>query len=131
MRPALLRFLRASGVGLFASLLDLAVLTLLIQGLGLSAQAANVPALLCGAAVQFAGARRLVFRADGGMGRQLARFAAVELGTLALNALAFAALARWTPLPFPLARMLGSLLVFAGYSFPAWSGVFRSNPARA
>lgn len=126
------RFLKASGVGLLASALDLAVLTLLVRGLGLSAQAANVPALLAGAMVQFLGARHVVFGAsEAGVGPQLARFVLAELGTLTLNALLFAALTRWTPLPFPLARLAATSLVFVAYSFPAWTGVFRSAEARA
>jgi len=134
MRPLdkLARFARASGVGILASALDLAVLTLLVRGFGFSPQEANVPALLCGAVVQFAGARHVVFGAGGRrMGPQLARFALAELGTLALNALAFALLTRFTPLSFPLARVASTLLVFVGFSFPAWTRVFRSQPAHA
>lgn len=124
------RFLKASGIGLIASALDLAVLTLLVAGLGWTPNQANLPALLAGALVQFAGARHVVFRAaDGRLSRQLARFALAEVGTLTLNALIFAALTRWTPLPYPLARLAATSLVFAGFSFPAWTAAFRSKPA--
>ncbi|MBS2029700.1 MAG: GtrA family protein [Deltaproteobacteria bacterium] len=134
MRPLekLTRFVRASGVGILASLLDLAVLTLLVRGFRFSPQAANVPALLCGAVVQFAGARHVVFgAADRDIRTQLLRFALAEVGTLALNALGFALLTHFTPLPFPLARLAATLLVFVGFSFPAWTRVFRSQAANA
>ena len=134
MRPfdKLARFFRASGVGILASVLDLAVLTLLVRGFGFSAQEANVPALLCGAVVQFAGSRHVVFgAAHRDLRPQLARFALAELGTLALNALGFALLTHFTPLPFPLARLAATLLVFVCFSYPAWTRVFRSQPAHA
>lgn len=124
------RWLKASGVGAIASGVDLAVLLLLVHGARLSPAAANVPALLAGALVQFVGARQLVFSASAGaLGRQAARFALAECGTLALNALLFCALTAWTPLPIAACRLAATALVFVGFSFPAWARVFR--PATA
>jgi putative flippase GtrA len=126
------RFLRASGVGALASAVDLGVLVALVHLAGLSAAAANLPSLLAGAVVQFVGARFVVFDArSGALGPQLRRFALAEAGTLLLNALLFMALTHWTPLPVAAARLLATGLVFAGYSFPVWNGVFRSKTVEA
>jgi putative flippase GtrA len=130
VRAAVLRFLRGSAVGIVATLLDMGVLAILVEGLRLAPAQANVPALIAGAAVQFLGCRHLVFRAcTGSVPRQLVGFAATEAGTLALNGIVFHLLVSLTPVPYPLARMLGTFLVFVGFSYPLWGRVFR--PASA
>lgn len=119
------RVARSLGVGAVASVVDMAVLAVLVSGLHLPSQLANVPALVAGALVQFLGCRHLVFGAsNGALRRQLAGFVATEAGTLALNGLAFHLLVTLTPVPYPLARLLGTFLVFVSFSFPLWTRVF-------
>ena len=97
-----------------------------------SAQWANVPSLLAGLTVQFLGNRTFVFKASKGrLSRQLGAFAAAEAGALALNALGFAALVAWSPVPYPLARLLGEAVVYVAYSYPLWHKVFRDPPMTA
>ncbi|MFT5353811.1 MAG: putative flippase GtrA [Polyangiales bacterium] len=120
------RLAGAFGVGGLATLVDLGLLLVLVELLGLSPEAANVPALLGGAVVQFVGCRELVFR--GGDKRSvrstLAPFALVEAGTLLLNAFLFVALVKLLPVPYVLVRVLTTFVVFVGFSFPAWHWVF-------
>jgi len=125
-------FLRGSAVGIVATIVDMAVLTVLVELVGLTPQAANLPALVAGAAIQFLGCRHLVFQAkSGSVRRQLAGFTLTELGTLLLNGIVFHTLVSWTPLPYPVARAVGTFLVFVGFSYPLWSRVFRvQQPAQ-
>lgn len=66
---------------------------------------------------------------DGSVRRQLVGFASVELATLALNGVAYHLLVTLTPIPYALARPLGTFLVFAAFSYPLWHRVFRPRPA--
>lgn len=125
------RVARSAGIGLLATAVDLAVLALLVEVAGLTPAWANGPALLAGAVVQFIGCRYLVFSASAGsLKKQLLGFGVTEAATLALNAVAFHLLVTLTPVPYPLARPIGTFLVFVGFSFPMWSLVFRPQ-ARA
>jgi putative flippase GtrA len=133
-RPGTWRFVRSLLAGALATVVDLSTLTLLVELLHLSPIRANLPALLAGAAAQFAGSRGFVFRAtEGPLGRQLAGFALVELGTLALNAVTFHLAVTMTRVPYPLARMACQFAVYVGFSYPLWTRVFvtRSAPASA
>lgn len=122
------RFARSIGVGVVASVVDMLVLAVLVSGLHLPSQLANVPALVAGALVQFLGCRHVVFGAAGGaLRRQVAGFVATEAGTLALNGLAFHLLVTLTPIPYPIARLLGTFLVFTTFSLPLWTRVFRGR----
>ena len=134
MIPTLARWasklLGSVGIGALATVVDFVVLTGLVELARLSPAIANVPALLAGAAVQFAGCRYLVFRArEGSLGKQLAGFCATELGALLLNGLAFHLLVTFTPLAYPIARIAGTFLVFVCFSFPLWTLVFRRRAA--
>ena len=121
-----LRLARGAAVGVVATAADLLLLAVLVEVSGLSPLVANVPALLAGAAVQFLGCRHLVFDAgSGSLGRQVVGFSLAEAGTLALNALAFHALVTLSPVPYAIARPLGTFLVFIGFSYPVWHLVFR------
>jgi putative flippase GtrA len=125
-----LRLVRGAGVGVLATVADLAVLAILVELVGLPPTVASVPALLVGMAVQFVGCRHVVFRAaSGSLHRQLVGFAATEAGTLALNGLAFHLLVTLTPIPYGAARPLGTFLVFIGFSYPLWRLVFRPAPS--
>ena len=123
------RFITSLGVGGVATLVDLLALALLVEAFGLSANQANVPALLAGAAVQFIGCRHLVFRAgEGQLSKQVLGFVGVEIATLALNGLLFHALLVLTPLPYVLVRVIGTFLVYVSFSYPMWHLVFAERP---
>jgi putative flippase GtrA len=131
MLRTLAQALRSLLVGGAATLADLGTLAALVELARLPPTVANVPGLLVGALVQFLGARFLVFEgaSRGPAGKQVVGFAAVEVATLALNALAFHALVVGAHVPYAVARPLGTFLVFAGFSFPLWRLVF-TPPAR-
>lgn len=121
----LTRLASALGIGGLATLVDLALLVVFVEFLGLTPEAANVPALLGGALVQFVGCRELVFRKGDkrSVRATLAPFILVEAGTLLLNALLFVGLIK-LPLPYAAVRLITTFVVFAGFSFPAWHWVF-------
>ena len=126
------RLARSALIGAAATLIDLAALRALIDGLGMSPSAANVPALLLGAWVQFFGNKRFAF-GDRRGGRvaieQGAGFAAVEAGALLLNALLFQLFVARAHLPYLAARPLSSVLVYFGFSYPLWNRIFRQEHA--
>jgi putative flippase GtrA len=125
-------FLRAIAVGVVATAVDLLVLFALVQGLGMSPAAANVPALLAGLAVQFLGCRAVVFAgSDRPLVKQALGFVVAEAGTLALNAVTFHLLVTLTRVPYAGARPLGQLVVFVAFSYPAWRRVFRGRSGAA
>lgn len=121
-------FQKSLGVGALASLVDLLALVVLVDGLSLDPTWANVPALLFGALIQFFGNKWFAFEdRSRDYGRQGAEFALVELGALALNALAFHVLVTLVHAPYGLARILGSALVYLGFSYPLWRRIFRGD----
>jgi putative flippase GtrA len=121
-------FSRSAVIGFFATAADLGSLVLLVQLLGLPPVAANVPALLAGVAVQFLGNKLFAFRdRSRDYLRQGALFALIEVGALLLNALAFHVFVVATPVPYWLARVTTSSLVYVGYSYPLWGRVFRRD----
>lgn len=122
MSQPLLRSLLVGGV---ATAVDLLALALLVQVAELPPTAANVPALLAGVAVQFAGNKWFAFRdASRDLVRQSAQFALIEVGAVLLNALAFHLLVVATPTPYPVARAVASCAVYLGYSYPLWGRIF-------
>lgn len=95
----------------------------------LPAVGANVPALLLGLVVQFVGARHVVFRdSEVTLKTQLVGFLVTELGSFILNALLFHAFVAGLHMPYLVARLVGSFLVFVSFSFPMWNLVFRPAP---
>ncbi len=127
--PDLGAFTRSALVGATASLSDLAVVAFAVGALHLSPRAANLPALLLGAAVQFVGNRLFAFRASAGaLRRQLALFALAEAGALALNGALYHLVATALPLSVVgavLARAATTNAVYVLYSYPLWRRVFR------
>lgn len=114
-------------VGVVATVVDLAALWALVDGLGWSAVAANVPALALGLCVQFAGNKWFAFRDPSrDYARQGAAFLAVEAGAFTLNAAAFHALsvlgAGWMA-----ARLVASAAVYVGFSLPLWGRIFQPS----
>ncbi|MCA9544362.1 MAG: GtrA family protein [Myxococcales bacterium] len=124
--------LRSSAVGVAATLADLLMLVLLVDGLGWSKAAANVPALCLGLTVQFLGNKYYAFgdRSRDQLLRQGALFALVEAGAFILNAAAFHALAVVGGAHHLVSRVLGSGVVYFAYSYPLWGVIFRTPPAR-
>lgn len=120
---------RAFLAGAAATLADLAVLTVLVSGLGLAPRVANVPALLVGGVVNFLGNRHFAFRAStGSLPRQAALYTLVELVALALNGVLFDVAMRALPAhgaAYLLTRLVTSHVVFLLWSYPLWRLVFR------
>ena len=116
---------RSALVGVGATLVDLGALLVLVEGLGVEPLVANVPALIAGLLVQFIGNKVYAFQDRSTRYlEQGVRFAAVEAGAFALNALAFHLLLTLTPTPFVAARIIGSAAVYFGFSYPLWTRIF-------
>jgi putative flippase GtrA len=126
-------FARSALTGGAATLVDLAVVAFVVGALHASPAAANVPALLAGALVQFFGNRHFAFRArTGNVGRQAVLFAASEAVTMALNAALYHAVVTHVALGTVgavVARAITTNLVFLGWSYPVWKRVFQPAPA--
>lgn len=121
-------FLRSALTGGAATLVDLGVLAAAVGILHLTPAAANAPALLAGATVQFFGNRHFAFRgARGALGRQAALFAASEAVTLALNFVVYHLVAtylRLGPGGAVAARAITTNAVFLLWSYPVWRRIF-------
>ncbi len=127
-----LQLLRAGVAGIAATAADIATLALLVSVLHVDARLANVPALVVGGVVNFAGNRHFAFRAQAGhVGKQAAGYTAVELVALALNGLLYDTALRLVPgarALYWLVRLATSHAVFLGWSYPLWGRVFRVRP---
>jgi putative flippase GtrA len=128
--PAPAVFARSALVGLVATVLDFAVLSLLTSGLGLSPRLSSLPALAVGVGVQFVGNKRLAFRdASSDWFKQAGLFLGVEGLGLLSNLVVFDRLLVWTPLPYLLCRVLSTALVYYALCLPLWARIFRQAPA--
>lgn len=117
---------RSAIVGILASLADLGLLALLIDGLHMSPAWANLPALTFGLVIQFVGNKRYAFRdRSPQVLRQGSLFLFVETGAFLLNAAMFHLLSPILGLPWVLARALGTSSVYFGFSYPLWGRIFR------
>jgi putative flippase GtrA len=118
---------RSAAVGAVATLVDLALLALLIHVATMAPRVASPIALAVGVAIQFVGNKLFAFgdrrRA---WGRQLAAFMVVEAGAFALNLAGFDALAVGLGVPSLPARIAVSAAVYAGFCLPLWSLLFRA-----
>jgi putative flippase GtrA len=125
----MLRLLRSLLAGGMATLADLATLFVLVTLLRIPAHAANVPALLAGAAVQFFANRHFVFRAgSGALARQAVLFVVVEGVALLLSGFLFDRAMHVTPESlYAVVRLVTSNVVFVFFSYPLWRFVFRTN----
>jgi putative flippase GtrA len=128
-------FARSLLTGGAATLVDLGVIAFAVGVLRVPPAAANVPALLAGAAVQFVGNRHFAFRAGAGdVRRQAVLFAASEAVTMLLNAALYHAVVTRValgPAGAVVARAITTNVVFLLWSYPVWSRIFRpAAPAR-
>ncbi len=125
-----MRLLRSGAAGAGASIVDLAVLTGLVQLGGVSPRAASVPALIAGGIVMFFGQKYLAFRGrTGSVARELLLFTAVQAGGLVLTGLLFDGTLRIAPglgHYYVVVRLVTTNVVWLGYSFPLWHWVFRA-----
>jgi putative flippase GtrA len=115
-------------VGVVATLTDLSTLFVLVHFAGLSEAAANVPSLLPGLAVMFFGTKYFAFEdRSAAVLRQGGRFLFVEAGAFVLNVGLFHLLVTQLQVPFLLARLSGTALVYLAFSFPLWTFIFRRS----
>jgi putative flippase GtrA len=119
--------IKSTGIGLIATAVDLLVLATLVEIAGIPAAAANVPALAFGVLAQFLGNKLFAFEdRSSAWAEQGARFFAVEAIAFALNTILFDRLIAWTALPYLVARLGATMLVYFGFSLPLWSRIFRA-----
>src|SRR5262249_37303510 len=123
------RFVRSCVVGAGATLADLGALWVMVHGLDFLPTVANVPALLIGVLAQFLGCKLWAFEdRSPAIARQGGQFALVEAGAPVLNALVFHFLVTLTQVTYPIARLVGSSLVYVAYSYPLWRRIFQGAP---
>ena len=131
----ILELLRAGAAGVFATLVDLGVLTLLVSVFHWDPRSASVPALLAGGVANFVGNRHFAFRAsDGSLARQALGYTLVELVALALNGVLYDTVLRTAPVTasaYWAVRLVTSHLVFLCWSYPLWRRVFSTSHASA
>ena len=128
-QPGTLR--RSAIIGVAATVADLAMIALLVHGLGLAPAVANLPALTLGLAIQFFGNKLWAFK-DGAthpaaLARQGSAFLAVEAVAFLLNAGLFHVFAVWLGAPALLARVVASALVYFGFSYRFWTVIFQPS----
>jgi putative flippase GtrA len=124
-----IRFTKSVVTGIAASVVDMALLVVLVEWFHISPPTANLPALIIGSAIQFLGNRHVVFDFEHKvkLHHQMTLFALTEGASFALNAGAFYLVIHGTRIPYFIARPVISLCVFAGFSFPVWGRIFREK----
>jgi putative flippase GtrA len=112
---------RSALVGILATASDLSSLMLLIHVVGLSRRAANIPSLLPGLVIQFIGNKYFAFEDKSkAIVKQGSVFFAIEMVAFGLNVLLFDLLVNLTPIHEIPARLLGTNVVYLGFSLPLW-----------
>lgn len=120
--------LTSVAVGALATLVDLVVLGVAVEQLGVDPRIANVPALLFGLLVQFFGNKFWAFQDHSrAWFRQGSAFLMVEAGALLLSATLFHLVVGSQLLPYLPARLLVQALVYVGFSMPLWRRIFREG----
>jgi putative flippase GtrA len=125
-------FFAAGLASIVSGIVDLAVLIALVES-GMSVPVAAFVAALCGAVAHFALSKYFAFR-DGSplaFGQAL-RFAIVAVGAALFVALAMQLFAVRLQLPYVLAKVPSSVLVFVAWTYPAQRYfVFNRRPSLA
>jgi putative flippase GtrA len=121
----------SSAVGIVATLVDWGLLIALVH-LGMHERFAILPACATGLVIQFFGNRRYAFGVRGtearrSFGRQVWRFALVEVGTLLLNVVVYNVLREAGGIDYRISRALTGLGVYLGFSLPLWGWVFSTK----
>jgi len=120
---------RGAVVGIAATIGDVLALVLLVT-VGLPPALASFPALAIGVAIQFVGSKLFTFEdRSRAWAQQGALFLLVEAAALGLNLALFDVGLRLSHLPYPLVRLATTSVVYAGFSLPLWSLVFRRRAA--
>lgn len=120
--------LTSVAVGALATLVDLLVLGVAVEQLGVDPRIANVPALLLGLLVQFFGNKFFAFQDHSrAWVRQGSAFLLVEAGAFFLSAALFHGVVGSQLLPYLPARLLVQALVYLGFSMPLWKRIFREG----
>jgi putative flippase GtrA len=113
--------LRSASVGLVATASDLGSLLLLIHVAGLSKRLANIPSLLPGLLIQFIGNKYFAFQdRSKAIVMQGSLFFVIEMFAFAFNVLLFDLLVHRCAMHEIPARLLGTNIVYLGFSFPLW-----------
>lgn len=106
--------------GIAATLVDVAVLILLVEVFGLAIPIAAFCASAAGAAMNFVLNKYIAFRDRSPITfRQVARFGAVAVATALLMALAMKLVAVELGVPYVLAKLLCAVTVFMVWTYPA------------
>jgi len=123
----MLAFFKSNIVGLVSTVVNLGLLALLIDVVGLTSTQANFPSLAAGSAVMFFGHRHFAFAvAERPIGGQAWRYLLAECGSFTLNYVGFHFMSQH--IQYIAARMLVTFLVYVGYNFPVWKFyVFRKQ----
>ncbi len=125
------KLIRSAGVGAVATGLDLALLSVFVKGFGWTQEVANLPALLGGLAAQFVGNKYFAFRdRSRAFVRQGLLFGIVEAAALALNAGLFHLVVTVSNAPLLAARLLATVAVYFGFSYPIWTRILSVRPKK-
>ena len=119
---------RSVTVGLLATSADYLLLIALVERIHLRPTIATLPALVLGSGLQFLGSRYYTFAIDnlGRARQQIIQWIICEGVSFSLNALGFYTVYTQFPLPYLMAKLVVSTLVFLLFSLPAWATIF--NP---
>jgi len=117
--PGVKLFISAGVASIAAGVVDMIVLVALVET-GTSVLVSAFIAAVCGGVVHFAWGKYLAFhdRSPLALGQML-KFASVALGTATLMALAMQLFAVELSVPYVLAKVPASVVVFAAWTYPA------------
>jgi putative flippase GtrA len=118
---------------LLATAVDFALMMLLVEALGISAELATLAGALLGGITNFALGRTWVYRAVGARSpaEQAARYAIVSAASAGLNALGEHVVLAWAGAHYAAARALVSLVVSVGWGYPMQRYMVFARPAPA
>ncbi len=120
--------LRSLLVGAGATLLDLAILAVLVTGVGIAPKVASLPALSVGILWQFIGNKWFAFGdRSNRWAKQGALFLVVEALGFVANLLLFNFAITHLAWPYLLVRVMVTSLVYFALCYPLWTLIFRAR----
>jgi putative flippase GtrA len=120
--------LRSWFVGGLATIPHLLSLWLLVDFFGVDKQLANPPALIIGLTIQFFGNKYFAFEDHSPrLLHQGSLFVLVEIGAFVLNLATFALLVALFDMHWLPAMLIGTAVVYQGFSFPLWGYIFKKS----